>query len=252
MISKASLKQLFWKRMILLMAAWVAAYGGTYLILKILGIAEQAYSNLIVNTVFLLTCFICVRLLGLSAGDLGLKIIHPRLALHVGLCLTIFTVTWLYYLLAVRISGLRPLTTATVWGLLNYIMVAFAEEIYFRGILFHVTEERTSGRVAVLISGLLFGLVHFSQGMGMLPKFFTGWLWGSVRYATGMIYLLIFPIHFTYNAVWLLFQGNWDNLPTWAYLYPLIELLLTILIVARFKNATQQTEIGKSHAGVIL
>ena len=33
----------------------------------------------------------------------------------------------------------------------------------------------------------LFGWCVYSQGLGMLPKFFTGWLWGSVRYATGMI-----------------------------------------------------------------
>ena len=42
-------------------------------------------------------------------------------------------------------------------------------------------------------------LGRFCQGLGMLPKLFTGWLWGSVRYATGMIYLLIFPVHFAYN-----------------------------------------------------
>lgn len=33
----------------------------------------------------------------------------------------------------------------------------------------------------------LFGWCVYSQGLGMLPKFFTGWLWGSVRCATGMI-----------------------------------------------------------------
>jgi len=33
----------------------------------------------------------------------------------------------------------------------------------------------------------------------MLPKFFTGWLWGSARYATGMITLLL-PVHFIFNA----------------------------------------------------
>ena len=66
----------------------------------------------------------------------------------------------------------------------------------------------------------------------MLPKFFTGWLWGSVRYATGMITLLIFPIHFTYNAVWLLFDGNWSNQSIWASLFPLVELLAAILVTA--------------------
>ena len=124
-----------------------------------------------------------------------------------------------------------------MWGLLNYLVVAFAEEIYFRGLCYHIVERRCPGRAATLISGLLFGLVHFRQGLGMLPRFFTGWLWGSIRYATGMIFLLIFPVHFTLNTVWLLFQGNWDNPPTLAYLLPMAELLMTLIIVAYSRRA---------------
>jgi len=236
MISKTYMNHHFLKRLTLLAAAWVASYGGTYLVLKFLGIAEQAFSKVIINTAFLLTCVGCIRLFGLSAEDVGLKIIRPRLTLHVGLSLAIFTIYCLYYLFVVRISGLRPFTSATMWGLLNYLVVAFAEEIYFRGLLYRIVEERTSGRTAILVSGLLFGLVHFRQGLGMLPKFFTGWLFGSIRYATGMIFLLIFPIHFAYNSVWLLFQGNWDNPSTLALLLPLVELLVAILIVARSKK----------------
>jgi hypothetical protein len=71
----------------------------------------------------------------------------------------------------------------------------------------------------------------------MLPKFFTGWLWGSVRYATGMIFLLIFPLHFMYNAVWLLFQGNWDNSSAFVLLFPLVETLVALLIVVCPKHA---------------
>jgi hypothetical protein len=66
----------------------------------------------------------------------------------------------------------------------------------------------------------------------MISKSFTGWLWGSVRYSTGMIFLLIFPVHFVYNSIWLLFEGNWANPPTWAiYGLPVVEFLLGLLIV---------------------
>ena len=58
-----------------------------------------------------------------------------------------------------------------MWGLLNYLVVALAEEIYFRDLFYRVIEGRTSGRVAVLVPGLLFGLVHFRQGLGMLPRY---------------------------------------------------------------------------------
>ena len=237
MISRTQQNHRFWMCLILLVAVMVAAQGGAYLVLKTFGILERGYSNLVINAVFMLACIGCVRLFKLSIEDLGLKIIPQRLTLHVGLSLGIFTLYWLYYLLVVRIAGLRPFTSATMWGLLNYLVVAFAEEIYFRGLLYHVIEERYSGRVAGLVSGLLFGLVHFRQGPGMLPKFFTGWLWGSVRYVTGMITLLIFPIHFTYNAVWLLFNSNWENPSILAYLFPLIELLTAILILSTRKKS---------------
>lgn len=219
----------------LLVVAWLASYGGVYLLLRSFGIADQPFSNLIVNTVFLLTSIGCIRLFKFSTQEVGLKVIREKLPLHVGVCLVIFIIYWLYYLLVVRISALRPVTSATVWGLLNYIVVASAEEIYFRGLLFRLIEEKTSGPIAVFITGLLFGLVHFRQGLGMLPKFFTGWLWGSVRYATGMIFLLIFPLHFTYNATWLLFQGNWNTPSLLANLFPLVELLGVILIFAYLK-----------------
>jgi len=243
MISKANMNYRFWKRIFLVAAALVASQGGTYLVLSSFGIAEQAFSNLIINTVFLLTCVGCIRLFGLSREDVGLKILPRRLTSHVGLCFVIFTMYCLYYVFAVRISGLRPLTSTTMWGLLNYIVVAFAEEIYFRGLCYRIIEQRYSGRTAIFVSGLLFGLVHFRQGLGMLPKLFTGWLWGSVRYATGMIFLLIFPIHFAYNSAWLLFHGNWDSPTTLALLLPLVELLVAILIVACFKITKRQKNL---------
>jgi len=239
MIWKTYVNHHFLKHLTLLAAVWVGSYGGAFLVLKFLGIAEKDFRNLIINTIFLLICIGCIRLLRLSAEDVGLKLIRQRLTLHVGLSLAIFTMYWSYYLFVVRISGFRPFTATMRWGLLNYLVVAFAEEIYFRGLCYCIVEERTSSRTASLVSGLLFGLVHFRQGLGMLPKFFTGWLWGSVRYATGMIFLLIFPIHFIYNSVWLLFQGNWDNPSTLALLLPLVELFVSILIVVRLKHTRQ-------------
>lgn len=60
MISKNYMNHRFWKRITLLTAA-VASQGGTYLVLRTFGIAEQVFSNLIINTVFLLTCVGCIR-----------------------------------------------------------------------------------------------------------------------------------------------------------------------------------------------
>jgi membrane protease YdiL (CAAX protease family) len=237
-ISKIHLKDSFFSQFALTVAAWLVSYGGTYLVLSFIGIADQPYSNLIISSVFLFTTLGCIRLFRFSTEDLGLKMLRGKLASHVGLCLIIFIIYCLYYLLIVKISNLRPVNPAAVWGLLNFIVVAFAEEIYFRGLFYHLIDQRTSGRMAVLITGILFGLVHFQQGLGMLPKFFTGWLWGSVRYATRIIFLLIFPLHFTYNAVWFMFEGRWGNPTILAQLFPLVELILSVLIVYGFKTTS--------------
>ena len=137
----------------------------------------------------------------------------------------------LFYLFAIRISGLRGWDTAVAWGLLTNLIVVVAEELYFRGLLYGFVQKRWSARAALVASSILFGLFHAQQGLrGILTKLFTGWLWGSVRYASGMIFLLIFPVHYAFNTIWLLFAGNWDNPPTWAiYALPAAEFLLGLL-----------------------
>jgi len=117
--------------------------------------------------------------------------------------------------------------------LLTYLVVVIAEELYFRGALYNFFEKRFSAKTALIVTSILFGLFHAQQGLrGILSKMMTGWLWGSVRYSTGMIFLLIVPVHFAYNSIWLLFEGNWANPPMWAiYALPAVEFLLGLAIV---------------------
>lgn len=113
------------------------------------------------------------------------------------------------------------------------LAVVVAEECYFRGMLYGSLQKCFSAKTALVATSLLFGLFHAQQGVrGVVSRTFTGWLWGSVRYSSGMIFLLIFPVHFAYNAVWLLFEGNWNNPPAWAiYALPAVEFLLGLAIV---------------------
>jgi len=228
------MKRTFWIPLTIILVAFVAAEAGAFLALHSAGLDQQPYTSVIINLAFLITCAGLVRGLGLNAQDLGLKLIPGRLRGHIALCLSIFLFYVAIYIFAVRISSLRPVTTETWWGLLNYLLVVFAEEIYFRGIAYRIIEKRFSGRWAVIGSAILFGLAHARQGLGMLPKFFSGFLWASVRYRTSMIYLLIIPVHFVYNVSWLLFVGNWDNPPFWAQFYSLVELAAGIGIITIF------------------
>jgi membrane protease YdiL (CAAX protease family) len=121
---------------------------------------------------------------------------------------------------------------------LSNLIIVIAEELYFRGLLYGFIQKRFSARAALIVSALLFGLFHARQGVsGIVTKLFTGWLWGSVRYASGMIFLIIFPIHYAFNTIWLLFAGNWEHPPTWAIVaLPVIEFTMGLVFVVSRKR----------------
>jgi len=208
------------------------------------GMNQTDYSNLIVNLVFLLSCIVLIRIFNFSTGDLGLKIVKEQAKNHVLLSLVIFSLYMLFYIFVIRISALKPFSPSTAWGLLTYLVVVIAEELYFRGALYGYFEKRFSAMTALVVSSLIFGLFHASQGLpGIISKTLTGWLWGSVRYSTGMIFLLIFPVHFVYNSIWLLLEGNWSNPPMWAiYALPAVEFLIGLLFVITHNAIVTGTE----------
>ena len=202
-------------------------------VMFLLGLNGTNYGNLIVNLFFLIGVIVLIYLFKCSSEDLGLKVIREQIQKHVVLSLAIFTFYMLVYVFVIRISTLKPFSSGTLWGLATYLIVVFAEELYFRGALYSFFEKRFSAKTALIVSSILFGLFHAQQGLrGMISRTFTGWLWGSIRYSTGMIYLLIIPVHYAYNSIWLLFEGNWDNPPAWSiYALPAIEFVIGLAIV---------------------
>jgi len=200
----------------------------------LLNINQANYSStLIVNLFFLAACIGLLRVFNFSREDLGLNVIKEKTRWHVIASLAIFGFYLLFYISVIHISSLKPISANTVWGLLTYLVVAVTEEIYFRGMLYGFFEKRFSAKTALIFSSLLFGIFHARQGLeGILSRTVTGWLWGSVRYSSKMIFLLVFPVHFAYNAIWLLFEGNWNNPPVWGiYAVPALEILLGLAIV---------------------
>ena len=207
-------------------------------VMFLLGLNGTDYGNLVINLFFLIGVIVLIRLFKYSSGDLGLKVVKDQIQRHVVLSLAIFTFYMLVYMFVFRISMLKPFSSGTLWGLVTYLIVVFAEELYFRGALYSFFEKRFSAKTALIVSSILFGLFHVQQGVrGMISKAFTGWLWGNVRYSTEMIYLLIIPVHFAYNSIWLLFEGNWDNPPVWVfYVVPTLEFVFGLLIVLLSKR----------------
>jgi len=214
-------------------------------VMILLGLDQTGYGNLIVNLFFLAGVVVLVRLFRFTAEDLGLKVIKERMWRHVALSLTVFVLYMLFYVFFIRIAVLKPFSADTFWGLLTYLVVVIAEELYFRGVLYSFLEKRFSAKTALVVSSILFGLFHAQQGLrGIISRTFTGWLWGSIRYSTGMIFLLIIPVHFAYNSVWLLFEGNWNNPPSWAiYVVPFLEFVFGLVIVLFSKReSTERSE----------
>ena len=209
----------------------------------LLGLNGTDAGNFIANAVFLLVVLSIIPLYRFSVDELGLKIIKAKWGFHVAISLAVFAGYLLVYIFVIRISGLRPVDSETIWGLVTYAVVVLAEEIHIRGILYRALEKRFSGIIALIGSSVIFGLLHATQGVrGAVSKAMSGWLWGSIRYSTGMILLVIFPIHFTYNSMWLLFEGNWNNPPAWApYALPSLEFLLGLAIVI-FTNKRTKSE----------
>ena len=224
----APLRSLLW--VILLPPTGLAAGVGLAILF---GLNHTVFENLVVNLVFLATVVGLFPFLNLSPQEIGLRVIKSQIGQHITLSLAILAFYLAFYLFVIRLTALRPFSMRIFWGLLTNLAVVLAEEFYFRGLLFGFIEKRFSAKTALIFSSLLFGLFHARQGMiGIVSRVFTGWLWGSVRYATGMIFLLIFPVHYAFNTVWLLFAGNWNNPPGWAlYALPAGEFLFGLLIV---------------------
>jgi len=204
-------------------------------VMFLLELNQTDYGKLIVNLFFLTGVIVLVRVFRFSAEDSGLKVINEQMQRHVILSLTIFVLYMLLYIFVIRIAALKPFSSSILWGLFTHLVVVVAEELYFRGALYSFFNKQFSAKIALIVTSILFGLFHAQQGLpSMISKTFTGWLWGSVRYSTGMIFLLIIPVHFAYNSIWLLFEGNWNNPPAWAiYALPALEFVLGLVIVIR-------------------
>ncbi|WP_049771632.1 CPBP family intramembrane glutamic endopeptidase [Thermincola potens] len=85
-----------------------------------------------------------------------------------------------------------------------FILVAFAEELLHRGIIFRLTEKHYSGSTAIILSALTFSLMHlFNKGVTLLAFlniFLLGLLMAEKVAATGSLWWPV-GFHFAWNAM---------------------------------------------------
>ena len=171
---------------------------------------------------WLMTAFAATAMLGLYAffvhlfeGSWPKDLPMNKCAGHTALGLAFGVGNFVLVVGAMMLFGLCRVAKCPVcdWGLLSeafamFLIVAVGEEIVFRGVLFRWIDEKWGLIPALVVSGLVFGLAHITNG--------NATLWSSIAIALesglmlGMAYkwagTLWFPIgiHWSWNFV----QGN--------------------------------------------
>lgn len=137
-------------------------------------------------------------------ADLSLKRLLPDTGLGLGIgfgyfCIIvgIMLVTGVY-----RAGTLHAFSMDMLQMFIFYLMVATAEEILFRGILFRMIDNHLGTVVAYVISALLFGFMHYFQGT----------LWSSIAIAIEAGLMLAAAYKYT-NTLWLPIGIHW----AWNY-----------------------------------
>lgn len=114
---------------------------------------------------------------------------------------------WVFGLYKVTGTG-TDAPSAIVSAFLTFLMVGVGEEILFRGVLFRWIDEKWGFVAALVVSSLLFGLMHIAQPgatwwSSLAIAVEAGLLLGAVYKWSGSLWLPV-GIHWSWNF----FQGN--------------------------------------------
>lgn len=140
------------------------------------------------------------------------------------------------------------------WAILSVVVCApILEEILFRGLIFESCRERFGSGAAVLISALLFGLVH-GVPVQIINAFVVGLIFGYIYLRTGSL-LSVIILHAINNGIAyisLAFFGDAADTtlrdligPDWLYwaLYGLSAVVFVYAMVRLVLNLRNETEL---------
>lgn len=167
--------------------------------------------SIVLSLLVLLFYYGWVRILeGGSAADVRLKDMLPETGkgLLIGLFYFIVVVglMMIFGLYRIRSANFDAFTQLT--QLFFFLTVAVGEEIIFRGILFRMIDERWNTWIALIVSTVVFGLVHAANPNAtwwstLAIALESGFLLGASYKYSGSLYLPI-GIHWAWNYS----QGN--------------------------------------------
>jgi membrane protease YdiL (CAAX protease family) len=151
---------------------------------------------------------------------------------------------------------LRMLEVDTVGGLLVNlgliaIIPAIGEELFFRGILQQILQNKVKAHAAVWITAIIFSAIHF-QFFGFIPRMLMGALLGYLFLWTGNIWVPV-AAHFTNNAAAVLyyyFKGDaaqqaldLENIgKSETYFAGIISMVLVTVLIYFFRRQTKRLQ----------
>lgn len=147
--------------------------------------ASTIGNRLIQNIAYLLillTTLIFMKISGKSLWEFGLFKNHIPRQIVIGIVIAII------FLAVPFLAGLRPeLKEGFLYILLSQMLVAFSEELLFRGFVLTMLKVVVpSTNMAVLVSAVLFGLWHYPLGQNagqVFSAFVVGAIYGALRTA---------------------------------------------------------------------
>ncbi|MFW9856229.1 MAG: lysostaphin resistance A-like protein [Candidatus Thorarchaeota archaeon] len=197
---------------------------------------ESLYTGFFLTTGQLIATLILIWYLNLNQEDLGLAYKKSRFSLHVLSVFSLLIVVFLVKYLVEGVQVINEISFTMTYYFVFYILVAITEELYFRGVVYHILES-WSKYVALIGSSVIFGIFHIRSGVIVVViMIFTGLSFAVVRYVSSMNLLLI-PFHFLFNFQSALFVFN-DSTEFSAILY----LGLSIFVVIIFGLIESRTE----------
>lgn len=223
----------------LLLPTIIMVFTGLLLLLVRL---NRDYWGLPIATSMLLGNFILIYILNLSYDELGLKYEKDHLPLHVIGFLLILA----YSFVTIYITGIKSFNSLTkeVWyTVLFFIIAAFSDEIYFRGIIYRLLEV-WDDKTAFIGSSFIYGLWTIPVGalpltlalltlplpfqLGPIERIVIGLALGVLRYTSKMI-LLIIPLHIIFYIQNDLIVNN--NVPAYLIIFSYMLLLVVIGLI---------------------
>lgn len=139
--------------------------------------------------------------------------LQALLGLAAGTTLFSTTVGALWLLGAYHVTGFNPHANWITPLLMVGIGAGVGEEIMFRGALFRIVEEGLGSWAALLVSALLFGLVHANNPHA------TAWSSLAIAIEAGLLFGLIYmatrslPVCMGLHAAWNFCQGTVYGIP---------------------------------------